>query len=228
MLQKSKSKKAGMMKYLVVVPMVVLSMVIFSTTAMAQEKAKTANQVKKEKVLKEVKEYNQTATKEEKIKVLDENYLEEHLKERKEVTEVRDFSNANDPIPFAVLENPPRFKGCEEKSYSDAKECFMTAMNNHIKTNFTYPKEALDKDIQGRITILFDINKEGDIENLRMRGTGYEGSEFLEKEGERIIKSLPKFKPGMIEGKPVAVSYAQPIMFKLQKEEKPKPIEIKE
>lgn len=228
MLQKSKSKKTGMMKYLVVIPMVVFSMVIFSTKAMAQEKVKTTLQEKKEKIIKEIKEYNQNATKEEKIKVLDESYLEEHLREPKINTEVKIISDEKDPIPFALLENPPAFEGCEEKTGNDAKECFMKAMNEHIKTNFTYPKEAQEKNVEGRVTIMFQITKEGLINNLNVRGTGKENSYLIEQEATRIMKLLPKFKPGMIDGKPVAVSYAQPIMFKLQKQEQTKPIEVKE
>lgn len=228
MLQKSKSKKTGMMKYLVVIPMVVFSMVIFSTKAMAQEKVKTTLQEEKEKIIKEIKKYNQNATKEEKIKVLDESYFEEHLREPKINTEVKIISDEKDPIPFALLENPPAFEGCEEKTGNDAKECFMKAMNEHIKTNFTYPKEAQEKNVEGRVTIMFQITKEGLIDNLNVRGTGKENSYLIEQEATRIMKLLPKFKPGMIDGKPVAVSYAQPIMFKLQKQEQTKPIEVKE
>jgi bla regulator protein blaR1 len=172
MLQKSKSKKAGMMKYLVVVPMTVVSLMLFSTSVIAQ--------VKEDKTLKEL-------------------------------------PNSDDPIPFAILDNPPTFEGCEDKTGNESKECFMTAMNNHIKTHFNYPKEAFDKKVQGRITIMFQITKEGLIDNLNVRGTGNENSYLLEEEAIRIIKLLPKFKPGMIEGKPVAVSYAQPIAFRLLK-----------
>ncbi len=231
MLQKSKSKKAGMMKYLVVIPMVVFSMVVFSTKAMAQEKAKTTNQVKKETLIKQIKEFNASVPKEEKIKVIDKEFIEEivqDIDEKNQKQYLEKNIDTNDPIPFATLENVPAFKGCENKTASETKECFIKAMNNHIATHFTYPKEALVKDIQGRVTILFVINKEGNVEDLRVKGTGKEGSEFLENEATRIMKLLPKFKPAMLEGKPISVSYAQPINFKIQEDEKLKPIEIKE
>jgi len=195
---------------------------------MAQEKVKPTLQEKKEKIIKEIKEYNQNATKEEKIKVLDENFLEEHLSERKEIKEVKVITDSNDPIPFATLKNPPAFQGCEEKTDKDARECFMTGMNNHIKTNFSYPKEAQEKNVEGRVVVMFTINKEGYVDDFRIRGSETENGYLIEQEATRIMKLLPKFKPGMIEGKPVAVSYAQPIMFKLQKQEQIKPIEVKE
>ena len=76
--------------------------------------------------------------------------------------------------------------------------------------------------------MIFIIDKEGNVIIDKTKGSNREGSEFLEKETERIINLLPKFKPGMYKNKPVKVSYAQPIMFKLQKEEVPKPIEVKD
>ena len=228
MLQKSKSKKAGMMKYLVVVPMTVLSLMLFSTSVVAQVKNEKTVEKTKEKGLKEVKEYNQNATNEEKINVGKENYLEKPLREPKINTEIKVVSDLNDPIPFATLDNPPAFEGCEDKTGKDARECFMNAMNNHIKKNFQYPKEALDKNYEGRVTVIFIIDKEGNVIIDKTKGSNREGSEFLEKETERIINLLPKFKPGMYKNKPVKVSYAQPIMFKLQKEEVPKPIEVKD
>ncbi|CAM3589344.1 M56 family metallopeptidase [Flavobacterium gelidilacus] len=220
MLQKSKSKKAGMIKYLVVVPMTVLSLMLFSTSVVAQVNKGETVEKKKEKLLKEIKEFNQSATKEEKIKVLDENFLEENLKELSKNTEAKIINTkptSDDPIPFALLENPPAFEGCEEKTGNDAKECFIRAMNDHIKTHFNYPKEAVDKKVQGRVTIMFQITKEGLIENLNVKGTGNDNSYLLEEEAIKIIRLLPKFQPAMIEGEAVAVSYAQPIAFRLQK-----------
>lgn len=231
MLQKSKSKKAGMMKYLVVVPMTILSLMLFSTSVVAQVKNEKKLETKKEQLLNEIKKYNNNVPKEEKIKVLDENFLEEKIQEIKDkkLPIISDETiNNGDPIPFATLDNPPAFEGCEDKTGKDARECFMNAMNNHIKKNFQYPKEALDKNYEGRVTVIFIIDKEGNVIIDKTKGSNREGSEFLEKETERIINLLPKFKPGMYKNKPVKVSYAQPIMFKLQKEEVPKPIEVKD
>ena len=216
MLQKSKSKKSGMMKYLVVIPMVVISLTIFSTKALAQEKVKTTNEVKKEKVLKEIKEYNQSATKEEKIQVLDDNFLKEKLEEIKIKNLVLEKNpNTDDPIPFALVKSPPAFQGCEEKVDKEARDCFMNGMNEHIKKYFSYPKEAKDKNVEGRVLVLFTINKQGLVDDFRVKGNGKENSYLLEHEAARIMKLLPKFTPGMIDDKPVEVSYAQPIMFRI-------------
>ena len=120
-------------------------------------------------------------------------------------------------VPFAVLEDIPLFPGCENvKGTENQKKCFMEQMDKHIKKYFSYPSRAQEDDVQGRVTVMFVIDKTGSVSNLKIKGTGKTGSNLLEAEAERIIKKLPKFTPGRQRGKAVGVSYAQPIMFKLE------------
>lgn len=118
-------------------------------------------------------------------------------------------------VPFAVLEDVPLFPGCEKVPRSQQRDCFMEQMNKHIKKNFDYPTRAKEDGVQGRITVMFVIDKTGNVTNLKIRGLNKKGSELLENEAERIIKKLPKFTPGKQRGKAVPVSYAQPILFKI-------------
>lgn len=127
-----------------------------------------------------------------------------------------DVEDVDVDVPFAVLEDIPLFPGCEKVPRTQQKECFMEQMNKHIKKYFEYPSRAKDNNVQGRVTVLFVIDKNGNVSNLRLKGTGKKDSELLEAEAERIIKKLPKFTPGKQRGKPVGVSYAQPIMFRLE------------
>ena len=90
----------------------------------------------------------------------------------------------------------------------------MEQMAKHIKKNQQYPERAMEDGIQGRVSVLFVIDKDGSITNVQVRGP--KGGELLEKEAQRVIEKLPKFKPGMQRGKPVRVKYSQPITFKLQ------------
>lgn len=128
----------------------------------------------------------------------------------KTVTDDEDVS-----VPFAVLEDAPNFETCKEFTYQEAKECFHIEMNKHIKKYFTYPKEAKEANVQGRVIVMFIINKTGELEQISVKGTRKEGSEFLEKEALRIVNLLPKFIPGKQRGRRVNVSYALPIIFKL-------------
>lgn len=118
-------------------------------------------------------------------------------------------------VPFAVLEDVPLFPGCEKVPRAQQRDCFMEQMNKHIIKHFDYPTRAKEDGVQGRITVMFVIDKTGNVTNLRIRGLNKKGSELLENEAERIIKKLPKFTPGKQRGKAVPVSYAQPILFKI-------------
>lgn len=116
-------------------------------------------------------------------------------------------------VPFTNLEDVPRFPNCIEVPNEEAKECFIKEMNNHIRANFNYPEKARKRKIQGRVTVLFVINQEGILKIYDTHTP--EGCELLAEEAERIIKLLPRFKPGEQRGEPVSVSYAQPILFKI-------------
>lgn len=115
-------------------------------------------------------------------------------------------------VPFAIIENIPVFPGCEGMSKKEMKDCFQKKMQEHVVKNFKYPDTALELRIQGRVSVVFVIDSKGYTTSVRSRGP----DEILEKEAERIIKLLPKMKPGKQRGKPVKVSYAVPIFFKLQ------------
>jgi len=120
----------------------------------------------------------------------------------------------DEEVPFAVIEDVPVFPGCEKVEKSKRLECFMEQMAKHIKKNQQYPEKAMEENIQGRVSVLFVIDKDGSISNVQVRGP--KGGELLENEAKRVIEKLPKFKPGMQRGKPVKVKYSQPITFKLQ------------
>ena len=120
----------------------------------------------------------------------------------------------DEEVPFAVIEDVPVFPGCEGVAKNKRLDCFMEQMAKHIKKNQQYPERAMEDGIQGRVSVLFVIDKDGGISNVQVRGP--KGGELLEKEAKRVIEKLPKFKPGMQRGKPVKVKYSQPITFKLQ------------
>lgn len=120
----------------------------------------------------------------------------------------------DEEVPFAFIEDVPVFPGCEGVAKNKRLDCFMEQMAKHIKKNQQYPERAMEDGIQGRVSVLFVIDKDGGISNVQVRGP--KGGELLEKEAKRVIEKLPKFKPGMQRGKPVKVKYSQPITFKLQ------------
>jgi len=108
------------------------------------------------------------------------------------------------------VENVPMFPGCED--VSDPRACFQEKIQKHISKNFRYPQDAQEKGIQGRVSIMFLIDADGNITNIRKRGP----DKSLEDEAERIISRLPQMKPGSHHGKNVNVPFSIPITFKLQ------------
>jgi protein TonB len=66
--------------------------------------------------------------------------------------------------------------------------------------------------IQGRVNVMFVIQKDGSIGGVRMRGP----DKNLEKEAARIIDKLPKMVPGKQRGRAVRVPFSIPITFRLQ------------
>jgi protein TonB len=122
-------------------------------------------------------------------------------------------TNEVQEIPFAVIEKIPQFQSCESTELENGMECFKQEINAHIIKNLVYPTLAREHNIQGRVTVVFIIDKEGNVTNVRARGPR-EGT-LLEEEAIRIVKLLPQFKPGTQRGKTVNVSFALPIIFKL-------------
>jgi len=111
-----------------------------------------------------------------------------------------------------VIEEIPVYNGCEG-SYQELRKCFNEKMLTHIRSNFRYPKQAQKDKMQGRVNVIFKIDEEGNVSDIKTRGP----HRILEKEAKRIISLLPKVKPGIIDGKPVKVPFAVPITFRLSR-----------
>ena len=130
-----------------------------------------------------------------------------------EIANVNDIEVVDDDIPdevsFIVIEDVPVFPGCENAD--DKRMCFQEMMQKHVRKNFRYPELAQEMGLQGRVNVVFTIQKDGSIGNVRMRGP----HQLLEGEAERIISKLPQMTPGKQRGTPVKVPFAIPITFRL-------------
>lgn len=106
----------------------------------------------------------------------------------------------NDSI-YQIVEVMPEFPG-------GAAE-----MATYLSGNIKYPEQAKEKGISGRVFINFVIEKDGSVNQVKvMRGIG--GG--CDEEALRVVKAMPKWKPGMMKGKPVRVYYVLPVFFKLE------------
>ena len=94
------------------------------------------------------------------------------------------------------------------------------AMMKFLSTNIKYPVEAQKKGISGRVIVQFVIMEDGTLDQAKViRGV----DPLLDEEALRVVKSMPKWKPGMDRGEAVKVRFTAPIMFNLSKKDTPRP-----
>lgn len=125
-----------------------------------------------------------------------------------------DVDNAEHEVPFSVTEKIPNFETCKDSVGQAARDCFFLKINEHVTKNFKYPNEAKKANIQGKVFVIFTINKLGNTEGFKVKAP--KNGKLLEEEALRIVKLLPKFIPGKQRGKPVNVQFALPINFVLE------------
>ena len=122
---------------------------------------------------------------------------------------VMDDEPIDDEIPFFAIEEVPVFPGCEDAE--DKRRCFEEMIIKHVKKNFQYPEIAQEMGLEGRVDVLFIVDKKGHVVDLKMRGP----HQILEDEAARIISKLPQMEAGKQRGTPVRVPFTMPIVFKL-------------
>jgi protein TonB len=105
-----------------------------------------------------------------------------------------------DNKPFNIVEQMPEFSGGDE------------ALFKFITSNINYPEFEKENDIQGRVVVGFVVNEDGSLSDVAVKKGQSPG---LDKEAVRVVKLLPKFKPGKQQGKAVRVNFVLPINFKL-------------
>lgn len=102
---------------------------------------------------------------------------------------------------FQVVEEMPEFPG-------GMAECL-----KFLGKNIKYPTISQENGVQGKVIVQFVVNKDGSIvDPVVVRSV----DPYLDKEALRVIKQMPKWKPGKQRNKPVRVKYTVPVTFKLQ------------
>lgn len=89
------------------------------------------------------------------------------------------------------------------------------ALKEFIVKTISYPKEAVEKGIQGRVVVEFTVTKDGKIEKLKVVR---KVDPILDQEAIRGLKMMPDWIPGKREGKVIDMQYALPITFKLEED----------
>ena len=121
-------------------------------------------------------------------------------------------NNSHNEASSQNIEVMPLFSDCKNVIKSKQRKCFQIKMNQHISKHFFYPKYAQKAGLQGKVYVSFIIEKDGTIGEIKARGT----HRILENAAIKIIKKLPKFIPGTINGEPASVPFSIPITWRLR------------
>ncbi|GAB3247634.1 hypothetical protein GCM10027347_03370 [Larkinella harenae] len=102
---------------------------------------------------------------------------------------------------FTVVEQNPEFPGG------------MAALGQFLNKNMRYPPAASRANISGRVFVSFVVNTDGSIQDVTvLKGLGF----GTDEEAMRVVKAMPKWRPGKQSGRPVRVKYNLPINFQLE------------
>lgn len=123
--------------------------------------------------------------------------IEEYAKAFEQSTSKEDEDEDNNV--YTLVEQMPRFPG------GDAE--LMKWISSHIQ----HPESAKNEYIQGRVVVNFVVTKTGKIEDVKVANSKHPD---LDREAIRVVKSLPDFIPGMMNGHPVNVWFSVPVNFK--------------
>ena len=134
---------------------------------------------------------------EDEVEIEEELEIEDTESDEDEMIEIEEES---DDEFFMVVENMPEFPGGD------------LGLMKYIQKNVKYPPIAKEYNITGKVYVSFIVDKSGSVTNVKIvRGV----DKNLDAEALRVVKSLPKYKPGKQRGKAVRVMFTIPINFTL-------------
>ncbi|MBJ7429123.1 MAG: energy transducer TonB [Bacteroidia bacterium] len=105
-----------------------------------------------------------------------------------------------------MVQVPPEYPGGENSMYE------------FISKNVNYPVKEKENGISGRVAVRFAVMQDGSINNIEILTKTPEG---FNNEVIRVIKLMPKWKPGMQDGRVVPVYFTLPVSFQLDDDTKP-------
>ena len=170
----------------------------------------TAPVIKKDELVKEENQVKQMDKLDDKVAVGAED--KEGVKDRTVEAVRSEIAVAAPPPPpapkpevatkvFDVVEEMPSFPG--------GKGALMSYLNSNTK----YPVVAQENGVQGRVIISFVVERDGSISDVKVARSV---DPSLDREAQRVVKSMPRWTPGKQNGQTVRVKYTVPVVFRLQ------------
>ncbi len=227
MMNKKRTKRIAKVKYALYIPLAAMLLVVSNIETVARDIANVAKampmakaSVKQEKMVdlsfsnkatvavesrKNVQSTEAIERKDNKMEVQADNRNSEMSAQKvEETTEVANEESA---------EKGPKKSPKKVYDYIENMPTFNGNLNQWLLQNMKYPVEAMNKKEQGKVIVQFIISENGEVSEPKIIRSV---SPALDKEACRIVLAMPKWNPGKLKGKPVAVRYMLPITFRLQ------------
>lgn len=200
MMNKKRSKKIGRTKYFMFIPLAGMLMLFSNIEAIARVTKSLAEKISDNGI-------------DLKTKILSHTTVNDTLPTKNITQEVVVIaSRKNTPVDkngptsqrvkqvYSTVDKRPQFPGGDDQLLA------------YINSNIKYPVAAQEKGIQGKVTLGFVINKDGHISNIEALS---ESDESLVAEAKRLIRSMPNWVPGELNGEQVSVKHVLPVTFRL-------------
>ena len=170
----------------------------------------TAPVIKKDELVKEENQVKQMDKLDEKVAVGTENKA--GVKDRTVEAVRSEIAVAAPPPPpapkpevatkvFDVVEEMPSVPGGQG------------ALMQYLASNIKYPVVAQENGVQGRVIVSFVVERDGSISDVKVARSV---DPSLDREAQRVVKSMPRWSPGKQNGSTVRVKYTVPVVFRLQ------------
>lgn len=227
MMNKKRTKRIAKVKYALYIPLAAALLVVSNIETVARDIANVAKampmakaSVKQEKMVdlsfsnkatvavesrKNVQSKEAIERKDNKMEVqVDNRNSEMSAQKVEETTEVANEESA---------EKGPKKSPKKVYDYIENMPTFNGNLNQWLLQNMKYPVEAMNKKEQGKVIVQFIVSENGEVSEPKIIRSV---SPALDKEACRVVLAMPKWNPGKLKGKPVAVRYMLPITFRLQ------------
>ena len=227
MMNKKRTKRIAKVKYALYIPLAAALLVVSNIETVARDIANVAKampmakaSVKQEKMVdlsfsnkatvavesrKNVQSTEAIERKDNKMEVqVDNRNSEMSAQKVEETTEVANEESA---------EKGPKKSPKKVYDYIEDMPTFNGNLNQWLLLNMKYPVEAINKKEQGKVIVQFIVSENGEVSEPKIIRSV---SPALDKEACRVVLAMPKWNPGKLKGKPVAVRYMLPITFRLQ------------
>ncbi|GAB6976061.1 M56 family metallopeptidase [Prevotella falsenii] len=226
MMNKKRTKRIAKAKYALYIPLAAALLIVSNIETVARDIAKVAKAIPMVKASVEqgkkaalpsdnkpaaVAENQKSVQPVEQVESTD-GKMEALAENNSEATVPEAVGNQTEEAVEELLEQAPKKAPKKVYNSTDVMPTFNGNMHKYLAENLRYPTEAVKNNEQGTVVVKFIVSAEGEVVEPAIARSV---SPALDKEALRVISAMPKWTPGKMKGKPVAVYFQLPVSFKL-------------